>query len=389
MGPSPDMEMRMEKFARGLHDKWGIGSSLSPSCNNAGTGLLIFLSIYDRKVFFSRGAALESTITDDRIDDIISLMRPFFRLVRYGDGIYHGIEKIIEYLEDGPPSTGDILGGYVEFLILTGFVLFFIITLWWERKKKFEFVQLQSQLSRIDRDQALSLQGKYQCTSCPICLEDFQGVEPQDENDNITEHSTSMKRELVHVDENSEEQSNADEESPDEVTENDQNPTSSTFIPTIGHDGLPLKLLRCGHVFCKTCWMDYITTGHGDITVCPICKESVASPETKQTQIQNSQDQDESQHQGRVDQRNNRQLYQNERNFRLHRLQLRYPRFINTNTLQRWSRQNNRDLLSRDREFLDRNPMRQRRPSSTSSSSYGRSFSSGGGRSSGGRGGDW
>merc|ERR1712124_125232 len=44
---------------------------------------------------------------------------------------------------------------------------------------------------------------------------------------------------------------------------------------THGSDGHPIQLLRCGHVFDKTCYQEWVSSGNGDVTKCPICRIDV------------------------------------------------------------------------------------------------------------------
>ena len=49
-------------------------------------------------------------------------------------------------------------------------------------------------------------------------------------------------------------------------------------IPPRGSDGLPIKLLRCGHVFDETCWRCWVRSGNGDPCRCPVCRRDVGAP---------------------------------------------------------------------------------------------------------------
>ena len=435
-----DEETTAKDFAIGLHNDWGIGSTISSSssCNHndndtADTGILFLFSIYDRTVFVSRGSALKTTLTDARIDQIIEYMTPMLQAQLYGEAIDYGLQYLKQILQKGPPSFSERfefwLTSMMEYIIVGMFCLIITLTRWWEKIQKNEYVRVQSQLSKIDRDQALSLQGQYQCTSCPICLEDFQGVTSNDNMEqknvapNKNDNSTSEMVKEDNTDKEEEEEGEEDTADVDTTVPLISKPTSSStsssqvttnkttttrFVPTHGSDGLPLKLLRCGHVFDETCWKEYVTTGHGDIRVCPICKQDIGAPTNTSTSITTTDNPESTpggqdlrlrttteRQDGNNDNNNtnNQQLYQRERNFRLARLQMRYPRYIHRSQLQRWTRQGYRDSLARDREFVQRNPteirnQRMRAASSSSSSSVGR-VRYGGGRSSGGSGGRW
>lgn len=201
------------------------------------------------------------------------------------------------------------------------------------------YVVVQTQLSQIDRDRALVLQGQYQCSSCPICLEPFK----KEEGETLFTH---------------------------------------------GSDGLPLKLLRCGHVFDETCWSEWITNGSGNFRRCPICQQDVGAGgnETAQNSsnniLQQQQQAAEGQNQDRAIQQ-----FQRERNFRIARLAVRFPRYVNRAQIQRWTSPTYDGTLARDPTFIRNNPRY-----NNNNISGGKSFGSGsfgGGSSGGGRGGRW
>jgi uncharacterized membrane protein YgcG len=158
-----------------------------------------------------------------------------------------------------------------------------------------------------------------------------------------------------------------------------------------GSDGLPLKLLRCGHVFDQTCWEEWSQSGQGDVTQCPICRSDVGKPVTAAL-VSVEGDRDTLLPTSSHTYRNNRymQRYMDERCFRLQRLQRRYPAYVCPQQVTRWT-QNSYDLpLATDQTFVERDPARQH-SSQDGSSSFSNSSQSGfgGGASGGGRGGRW
>jgi Prokaryotic RING finger family 4 len=47
-------------------------------------------------------------------------------------------------------------------------------------------------------------------------------------------------------------------------------------IPRRGADGRKIKLLRCGHMFCETCWRSWVhSTACGSPCSCPVCRQDV------------------------------------------------------------------------------------------------------------------
>lgn len=207
------------------------------------------------------------------------------------------------------------------------------------------YAEAASQLSEIDRAQAEALQGRYEATSCPVCLESFKSS-------------------------------------------------------TVGSDDQPIKLLRCGHVFDESCWSEWVSSGQGNITKCPICKMDIgqspsdpvarapspASPESPASHnVLTATDHHHHDHDQVVLRR-----FQQERNFRLMRLGMRYPNFITQSQIQQWSSPTYNGSLARDPVFRQRSPQEQlarRNQLHRSSMGSSRPISFGGGRSSGGGGG--
>ncbi|TFJ86422.1 hypothetical protein NSK_002079 [Nannochloropsis salina CCMP1776] len=170
-----------EGFARGLHDKWGVGDA---ACH---TGALLFLSRVDRTMYVSRGRGLEAILTDDRIDEVMEEVKALLRRGDWDRGVVTAVEMIGQWVERGPPGFWERHGGLVLMVALTVAVLAYL--LWWERKKKLEgrsYEEAKRKLERIERErtrlEALDLAESYEgLMSCPICLEDFEEEEEEGE----------------------------------------------------------------------------------------------------------------------------------------------------------------------------------------------------------------
>ena len=89
-----------------------------------------------------------------------------------------------------------------------------------------EYILVHKKLSKIDCDKELVLTRKHKCTSCSICLEDFQ------------------------LDKNSIQK--------------------GKYIKS---NGKPVHVLKCGYTFDATCWIDWISKGSAAFNVrnYPIC----------------------------------------------------------------------------------------------------------------------
>lgn len=353
--------------ATALHDTWGVGTT---ECG--GSGILLFLSITDRVVYLSIGTGLVPILTSNRIDAIIDDdMKPFLREEEYTQAIVNCIFSIIRYVDQGPPS---FLEKYVVFIIF-GFVA---LGMWgldhWKKKKKREYVRIKSHLEKMDRERAMALMGKFECTSCPICLEDFEKVQPGD---------------AQHV---------------------------------AGSDGKPLQLLRCGHAFDKTCWDHWISKNTRNIHQCPICKQDIGGGVDNVDYTNRYQQQDittndvtslEQQqrphvssffgatpngsnvlYRSRFTAQQQREIYEMDRQFRIHRLRHRYPYYIQQSHVDRWSRNDYDGHMAQDKDFVNRDPNLAasgwNSSNNSTSNSQGHSFGSfGGGHSGGGGGGTW
>jgi len=317
---------------------------------------------------------MDNTLTDRRLDYVMDDIRSLLQEESYHDAIVATIEKIVYYLESGPP---DPIEEALEWIVPLAFFSVFAGLMgaqWYTAfQQRRAYARVSSQLSELDRTRAEALQGRYRATSCPICLEEF------------------------------------------EIDDTDG-------TPKCGSDHLPLKLLRCGHVFDETCWSQWVTTGRGNVTKCPVCNQDVGAPPTAATnQLHDSQtlptenntaasaegserqpEETTAQQEGGEEQReedrlvridNNREIlqqYQRERRFRLARLGARYPQFVRPHQIQQWSQPNYQGSLVQEKSFVNSNPTRQ---AASSGGSHYRSGSSnggfGGGFSGGGRGGRW
>jgi hypothetical protein len=66
-----------------------------------------------------------------------------------------------------------------------------------------------------------------------------------------------------------------DDISPEDPQKRKLKRVDSFGIPLIGTDKLPIKLLRCGHIFDTTCWKIWVDSGQGNPWVCPVCRQDV------------------------------------------------------------------------------------------------------------------
>jgi uncharacterized membrane protein YgcG len=354
-GPYDDLQIKGARvFAQYLHDKWGVG--MDTACG--GTGVLIFLSDRDRAIYISRGSALESVLTDRRLDRTIESMKVFLQKKEYGEAVINALREIEFLIQLGEPDFRERVNDWI--MAYTGVAWFAVIVglairhIWKDQQTRRTYARVASHLDELDRSRAEALQGRFLAVSCPICLESF---EPRDEGSN----------------------------------------------PQKGSDGLPLKLLRCGHVYDETCWKEWINSGQGNVSKCPICKQDiggtseVVSPRSASTGTVTRRTTGTAGNENEIEMSNESQQgetrvlqqYGHERNFRLARLGTRYPQFIRPQQLQRWTQGAHDGALARDPTFVSSDPQVQATTRGHSSSGSSSSGGFGGGSSAGGRGGRW
>jgi uncharacterized membrane protein YgcG len=315
--------------AQSLHNSLGVGSS---ECD--GSGILLFLSIQDRVIYISTSLGIQRILTTSRLDSVIDRMKPYLKKEEYANAILNCIEMLNHYITEGPPSFFERWG--IEILCVT-FITLLVVRDW---KRRRENSKVFSKLSQLDKDRALALKGKYECSSCPICLEDFQ----QEKG--------------------------------------------------LGSDGKSLEILKCGHAFDQSCWKEWTKRGsQSNIGKCPICRIQIAKPNLTGSclpalQHQNPRNRnnnsytenDWNDNEATSSQENS---FHQERTFRLFRLSRQYPRIVTQAQIDRWSDSNYNGSMVADKEFVSRDPSR------TGVRDEKKITSFGGGRSSGGSGSSW
>lgn len=358
-----DIEEIAGKFATSLHNKLGIGQEIIPTDKDGsteknsggGTGVLVFLSVRDRVVFISVGGALDHLLTSGRIDRIIrNDMRADLKRANYEAGLTKCIDAIVELLETGeePSVFKKMLDKFFNTNAIVTFVWFIFVfgsgafQRWKRQREQRIYAKVAVRLSELDRARAEVLRGSYQrTTSCPICLEDFSSA-------------------------------------------------------TVGSDGHPIQLLRCGHVFDKTCHQEWVSSGCGDVTKCPVCRADVGLSSDNvhatstmrsmtQSTTQSTMDNANAGFEGNDDPNGGSSsnngavsgfeddigndsnslaesgsdhnthmmtLYQRDRNFRLERLSELYPRYVTVNAVTRWSSPTFNGSLVHDQSFRNMDP---------------------------------
>mmetsp|Transcript_28439 Transcript_28439/g.80252 ORF Transcript_28439/g.80252 Transcript_28439/m.80252 type:complete len:542 (+) Transcript_28439:167-1792(+) len=420
------VENAAEKFAKGVHGAWGVGFQ---ECEN---GVLLFVSVEDRRVFISRGKGLTGVLSDHSLDNIIDRMKPYLKAKRYGDAVSQGVAHIGTTVAEGP----DKYEGILEWLLISVFGSVFagVSILSWRnsRQRQTEYKAVKVHLNRLSRSREEAAAGTYAASSCPICLEDFDPHPEELVSETVHEDSRPPSTDMA-AQQGASGKVRARTRSGDMATGSVADAADPLLGPSGGSGGSPKQssalqgqeqnskqakrngatggkaarepvALPCGHVFCEPCideWMNSQRT-------CPICRKDP----TRRPGDDGGSDggdghppppggcQPEPQASGSG---SSRRFWRRPRPgmnltmdmapelaFRLSSLQRRYPAYVTPNMVNRWSndihygRQIN---WSSDSDFLHRDPARVEQTSSFGSSGGSRSF--GGGRSGGGRGGGW
>lgn len=280
-------------FARTLHDAWWSAGSNADDCyqqtgddeeaeapcrskENGDYGILIFLSIQDRVCFISTGSAIASILPWWRLEHIVASMKPDLRHRDYGNALLRSIEYLSAMLEAGPPTMADRIHDFISrFGVVIAFAMFtFFFGAWGEyrdRRKRWQYAESRSKLSGVEKEKARLLQKKYKTRSCPICLEPFDGPDLEQQGIDVLECETTPLRGQGSVCE-------------DDVKKpaGSMRRVDSYGIPLAGCDGRKIKMLRCGHIFCATCWQTFAhSPACGNPCICPVCRQDVGKPPRK------------------------------------------------------------------------------------------------------------
>jgi len=258
-----DEETTAEQFARRLHESWGVGNVVrecdgdneEAETGSAGSGILVFLAEHNRALYVSRGSALKLVLTDSRLDRVIQeVMVPLLQDRQYSDALARGIDEMIRYIQLGEEPVNNAwqnLFGYLCFLWVPVSIVFKRLN---SRRKQRSYARVKSQLDEWDRARAEALRGTFRAKSCPICLEEFQ------KDDDEEEEQSAQRSEAPGVSADMNDEGDEDgnrshsrmQQLLQQQQQHHQQQEQEPLLAAKGSDGLPLKLLRCGHVFDET-----------------------------------------------------------------------------------------------------------------------------------------
>ena len=165
--PGESVKETAEKFAKHLHDSWGVGHA---GCDD---GAMLLLSILDRQVYVSTGKRAMELLSDDQIGIIIDEMKPYLQSKNYDKSVELAVVRM------GEVFSGKVLEHPFDYGLIIFCVLLIVIVgigLYIAFKQQQEREDCEDKLKRIqeERDRAKQSHKSYESKSCPICLEEFQ-----------------------------------------------------------------------------------------------------------------------------------------------------------------------------------------------------------------------
>mmetsp|Transcript_10723 Transcript_10723/g.12262 ORF Transcript_10723/g.12262 Transcript_10723/m.12262 type:complete len:423 (-) Transcript_10723:1249-2517(-) len=296
-----NVDKSAEKFARIVHDNWGIGDA---TCGN---GILVFVSIEDRVAYISTGKSAMDRVTSSRASAVVSKMGPLFAQQRYTEGLEMGLAELEKYVKGKPPSK--LLLMIWNYALPTFFFSVIAYVIYKDYKENQERTQARRQLRRLENDRNKLLQNNFDISSCPVCLEDLTFPETDARKSGNSDDNGAQERDedINDVDglDGSENQENGslvpksnDEKENNVVERRDSKYFRRRLMEKLGHGEKKNKnnerrqsqtrrdrnsrshdegnakdpfALKCGHIFCNACIMSWLEKNN----TCPICRETV------------------------------------------------------------------------------------------------------------------
>ena len=156
-GPEEDIHDVAAKFVQGLHEEWGLGDPIKQN------GLLIFISVEDRVVYMSFGNGVESLVSEDRMESIISAMKIYLRSREYAKAI----EFALSGLQNAPELPGNNPSTDYTFY---GFLLLLFALLLPSGNREESPAKGVDKLRDILWQLSLIREEEYAPSTCPHCL---------------------------------------------------------------------------------------------------------------------------------------------------------------------------------------------------------------------------
>jgi len=283
--PSSEKEQRRSQQEEYLQTGGWRSSSNNKNHNRQDFGVLLFMSIQDRVCFISTGSAISTVLPWWRLEHIVSSMKPDLRHRDYGQAVIKAIDYLSEILEEGPPTFEDRVH---DFLARFGMVIFFAFFTFIfgaygecrDRRKRWQYAENRSLLNSVEREKARLKQKEFQTQHCPICLEPFINNEEDDDNDN-EQHSRCCQDDVCCNDVGKHSLPLTPGVNFASGIDKGMIRVDSYGIPLNGADSKKIKILRCGHIFCHSCWIAWVHSGYGNPCICPVCRQDVGKSSGK------------------------------------------------------------------------------------------------------------
>lgn len=198
-------ETYIKRRAHFLHDTWGVGHK---ECNN---GLLLYLSVEDRYLYWSRGEAFAKSglLRDDHMNRILERMKPLLRSGKLKEALLVAITDVQDalhnvtsktFFEDKAlPSLGITMMSWIKeawlsIALVSGVIAVCVAVAvhnqrihqaaedaWKRAKKRLEQIETLRQQAQAQGQGATGdlppLAAQMPC--CPICFEDFPTAQNQ------------------------------------------------------------------------------------------------------------------------------------------------------------------------------------------------------------------
>jgi len=152
-----------------------------------------------------------------------------------------------------------------------------------DRRKRWQYAEQRSKLYGVELHKVQQLQKEFRTRDCPICLEPFDYGDGRGtplfpvENEQVEEGVETADDALKSLD-NSQHRTSW------------KSPVDEYGIPRRGADGRGIKLLRCGHIFCESCWKTWVHSGCGNPCNCPVCRQDVGKSYCRKRQPHQQRD---------------------------------------------------------------------------------------------------
>lgn len=264
------LERRAENFARSLFGRWRVDGS-------CGNGVLLLVSVADKRMFIVTGEKVKGTLTEGRIDGVYASMVPYLMKGKLSKAVRAGVENIARVLgvrgirADTHKKGKRGIGSHAWWwsgLTVTSVIALVMVglaccngvggTAATAKKKRAKEVMSKLALIKQEYDSA-SLMPRYVPASCPVCVKDlvpeWVPTVPTLPDDAAAETNASETAETALLD-----------------------PRALRVESTTAETRASVRSLRCGHRFHEAC-LPSPAVGEPP-TTCPVCDDRAGGTST-------------------------------------------------------------------------------------------------------------